>query len=79
MDPGDDSRNGSLDVLRGFFELWVISDRTPLVKEGDVNKVPWALKATAVVFDVVSKAGRLNEWVLILIGCLGGINVEHLS
>lgn len=49
------------DIDRWLLELWVVSERTSLVKVGDVDVVPLVLPAVSLGLDVVSEDGALGE------------------
>ena len=56
-------------VLCLELEVRVVWDVLSIINVREINEVPFALPLAMLGFDVVSKSGTLNEWVVSLLEC----------
>lgn len=65
--PTDDIIDGLGNVVVIWLEVRVVIEGASLVKERSVDEMPPLLVGASLVFDVVSKSGAFDEWVLVFL------------
>lgn len=67
VEPLDDTFDGTNDIFVLDNELWIVVDLSTLIKVWGIEEMPVVLIGTTLVFNVVSKASRLNEGIVVFV------------